>query len=188
VRRRRVTSPRVRSSITARTEDWKPGQVHDAMPRSEPVDSPRFWARRRFVKWTDLTPLPPPSPPPPRPCAIHSSTSQSTKTDKPQGLEAVTMQNPSHAELRRARRDGLPSSVATSANGHQTVTRPPAFQRSTLRVNQFPFSSHRRRLRRTRNPRPLTSSRLRVRFQRIRACRVCRPAGAGDPYSHGTHG
>ncbi len=28
------------------------------MPRSEPVDSQRFWARQRFVKWIDLTPLP----------------------------------------------------------------------------------------------------------------------------------
>jgi hypothetical protein len=32
------------------------------------------------------------------------------------------------------------------------------------------------------------SSRLRVRFQCIRACRVCRPAGAGNASGHGTHG
>jgi hypothetical protein len=32
------------------------------------------------------------------------------------------------------------------------------------------------------------SPRLRVRFHRMGACRVCRPAGAGDPYSRGTHG
>ncbi len=29
---------------------------------------------------------------------------------------------------------------------------------------------------------------LRVRFQRMRAHRVCSPAGAGDPYRRGTHG
>ena len=47
------------SSVTAGTEEWKSGQAHDAKPWSEPVDSPLFWARRRFVKWTELTPLPP---------------------------------------------------------------------------------------------------------------------------------
>ena len=56
--RRCVTSSRAPSSVTAGTEEWKSGQAHDAMPRSEPVDSQRFWARQRFVKWIDLTPLP----------------------------------------------------------------------------------------------------------------------------------
>jgi hypothetical protein len=35
---------------------------------------------------------------------------------------------------------------------------------------------------------PFASSPLRVRFQSMRAHRVCRPAGAGDPYRRGTHG
>jgi hypothetical protein len=59
--RRCVTSSRAPSSVTAGTEEWKSGQANDAMPRSEPVDSQLFWARRRFVKWTDLTPLPLPA-------------------------------------------------------------------------------------------------------------------------------
>ena len=59
VRCRCVTHSRAPSSVTARTEDWKSGQVHDAIPRSGAVDSQRFWVPQRFVKWTDLTPLPP---------------------------------------------------------------------------------------------------------------------------------
>jgi hypothetical protein len=47
-------------------------------------------------------------------------------------LEAVTMQQQSHAEPRR---EGLLTSVATSATGNQTVTGPPAFQRFILRVS-----------------------------------------------------
>ena len=46
--------------LTGRTEERESGQVHDAMPRSGAVESQRFWARKRFVKWIDLTPLPPP--------------------------------------------------------------------------------------------------------------------------------
>jgi hypothetical protein len=36
--------------------------------------------------------------------------------------------------------------------------------------------------------RVFASSRLRVRYQCMGACRVCRPAGAGDPSGHATHG
>ncbi len=46
VHRRCVTHSRAPSSVTARTEDWKSGQVHDAIPRSRPFDSQHFWARR----------------------------------------------------------------------------------------------------------------------------------------------
>ena len=44
--------------LTGRTEERESGQVHDAMPRSGAVESQRFWARKRFVKWIDLTHYP----------------------------------------------------------------------------------------------------------------------------------
>jgi hypothetical protein len=47
------------SPLTARTVERKSGQVHNAMPRSGTVESKRLSARQPFVKWTDLTPLPP---------------------------------------------------------------------------------------------------------------------------------
>jgi hypothetical protein len=79
--------------------------------------------------------------PPLRLRASQSSTSHGMETDTSQSLEAVTMQKPSHAEPRRARREGLPSSVAASATGHPTVTGPPAFQSSILRASASPRES-----------------------------------------------
>ena len=45
---------------------------------------------------------------------------------------------PSHAEPRRARREGLLTSIATSATGDPSETGPPGFQRSTLRASASP--------------------------------------------------
>ena len=58
---RSLCAPPIRASlrpVTARTEERKQGQVHNAIPPSRPVDSQRLQASQRFVKWTDLTPLP----------------------------------------------------------------------------------------------------------------------------------
>jgi hypothetical protein len=52
--------------------------------------------------------------------------------------QAVYIRQLSHAEPRNARREGLVTSLATSATGHQTVTGLPAFQRSILRVSASP--------------------------------------------------
>ena len=86
VRCRCVTHSRAPSSVTARTEDWKSGQVHDAIPRSGAVDSQRFWVPQRFVKWTDLIPLPLPNP---QPSPLSASAPVREKTDHPVSAEAA---------------------------------------------------------------------------------------------------